>query len=111
MRVAVIDLAEHLSHAQVVDRLGLAHALRLIRSEQAWPDWLGGLTNLTTLDLSSNRLSVLPDSLGGLTNLTTLDLSSSRCPVLPDWLGGLTNLTTLDLSSNRLSVLPDCSAG
>ena len=71
------------------------------------PDWLGNLTSLTSLDVSSNELTSLPESLGNLTALTSLDLGYGRLGTLPDWLGNLTSLTSLDVSSNELTSLPE----
>ena len=56
---------------------------------------LGGLTNLTNLELGGTRVSDI-SALGGLTNLTNLDLSESGVEDISA-LGGLTNLTNLDL--------------
>src|SRR4051812_33049209 len=39
------------------------------------PEWLGQLSNITTLNLRGNQLTALPDALGQLTNLITLDLT------------------------------------
>jgi len=82
------------------------------------------LTNLTTLDLSGNRLSELPMEITKLTNLTALYLgdqqlsginnknrimyiwSGNQLSELPAEITQLVNLTTLDLSGNRLSELP-----
>ncbi|KAA3656070.1 MAG: GTPase, partial [Chloroflexi bacterium] len=71
------------------------------------PEWLGQLTNLQTLDLSNNNLFKLPEWLGQLTNLQTLTLRSTYLSELPEGLGQLTNLQTLTLSSNNLFKLPD----
>jgi len=72
---------------------------------------LGELTDLTTLNLSGNRLNAVPASVRKLTALTRLDLDHNRLTELPNWLGELTALTTLNLSgnlySNRLSGLPE----
>ncbi|MBG1240332.1 COR domain-containing protein, partial [Nostoc sp. NZL] len=64
------------------------------------------LTNLQTLYLSNNQLSSLPPEIVQLTNLQTLDLSSNQLSSLPPEIGQLTNLQTLDLSSNQLGSLP-----
>ncbi|MDE0017114.1 MAG: cadherin domain-containing protein [Candidatus Poribacteria bacterium] len=67
-----------------------------------------GLTNLTTLSLSQNKLASLPsDVFDGLTNLTTLNLSQNKLASLSsDVFDGLTNLTTLYLSYNPFTSLP-----
>jgi internalin A len=73
------------------------------------PDWLRNLTSLTTLNLGHNGLDVLPDSLESLTSLTTLDIRGNylgRERSLPYWLGSLTSLTKLDLDENRLTSPP-----
>ncbi|MFC1440517.1 COR domain-containing protein [Streptacidiphilus sp. N1-10] len=73
------------------------------------------LTQLTALDLSSNklettpfegRLSTLPAEIGRLTRLTTLNVSFNGGMVLPPEIGELTQLTYLDLSHNGRLVLP-----
>ena len=56
---------------------------------------MSGLTNLTTLDLASSKLTDI-SALSGLTNLTTLDLWGSSLTDISS-VSGLTNLTTLDL--------------
>ena len=70
------------------------------------PEWLGNLTNLTTLYVGDNNLTSLPESLGNLTNLTALGVSSNQLTSLPEWLGNLTNLTRLDVYDNPLSEMP-----
>ncbi|MYA68498.1 leucine-rich repeat protein, partial [Candidatus Poribacteria bacterium] len=67
-----------------------------------------GLTNLTTLSLSQNKLASLPsDVFDGLTNLTTLYLSDNPFTSLPSGVfDGLTALTTLYLDNNKFTSLP-----
>ena len=69
------------------------------------PPEIGNLTNLTTLNLSSNKLTgPIPSVISNLTNLTTLNLADNQLTGdIPAQLGNLTNLTTLDLSGNELS--------
>ena len=66
--------------------------------------------NLARLDLSHNRLGTLPrgvfsSAFFGLGFLKTFDLSNNRLTGLPNL--NLESLKTLDLSSNRLETLPD----
>ena len=65
------------------------------------------LTNLQTLDLGHNRLTIVPDSLGQLTNLRKLVLSDNQLTIVPDSLGRLTNLRKLYLSGNQLTIVSD----
>ena len=68
------------------------------------PSELGGLSNLTRLDLFSNQLTgEIPSELGGLSNLTRLVFSNQLTGEIPSELGGLSNLTRLDLFSNQLT--------
>jgi Leucine-rich repeat (LRR) protein len=71
------------------------------------PDSIGNLTNLTELDLTSNRLTSIPQSIRNLTNLTELDLSNNQLTSIPEWIGNLTNLTYLSLSNNQLTSIPE----
>ncbi|KAJ3317101.1 hypothetical protein HDU76_001352 [Blyttiomyces sp. JEL0837] len=99
------------------------------------PNFLGGLSKLKLLDLTSNQLSGtipdflhvlrritvysglesnkfggnIPDSLGGLSNLVTLSLDYNQLSGrVPDSLRTLYKLETLGLSSNELSgAIPD----
>ena len=67
-----------------------------------------GLTGLTQLLLSSNRLATLPDGVfDELTALTRLRLGNNRLATLPDGVfDGLTSLTRLYLNDNALARLP-----
>ncbi len=71
------------------------------------PESIGKLKQLTTLDLSNNRLAALPESVGQLTQLQTLNLSNNQLTTLPESLSQLTQLQSLDLSNNQLTALPD----
>jgi hypothetical protein len=58
------------------------------------------------LDLSSLQLASLSPELAQLTNLQTLKLSANLLTVLPAWFGQLTNLQRLELGGNRLTEAP-----
>ncbi|KAG6635108.1 hypothetical protein I3843_11G020200 [Carya illinoinensis] len=72
------------------------------------PIAIGRLTNLESLNLSSNfsDLKELPDTIGDLTNLRELDLSNNQIHSLPDTFGRLDNLTRLNLDQNPLVIPP-----
>ncbi|KAG6746070.1 hypothetical protein POTOM_050583 [Populus tomentosa] len=72
------------------------------------PPAIGKLTNLETLNLSSNfsDLKELPETFGDLTNLKELDLSNNQISALPDSFGRLDNLTKLNLDQNPLVIPP-----
>lgn len=72
------------------------------------PESIGKLTNLETLNLSSNfaDLKELPDSIGELTNLNEVDLSNNQIHALPDTFGRLDKLTKLNLEQNPLVIPP-----
>ncbi|NEQ33180.1 MAG: TIR domain-containing protein [Leptolyngbya sp. SIO4C5] len=61
------------------------------------PPEIAQLTNLQTLNISSNRLSSLPPEIAQLTNLQTLNISSNRLSSLPPEIGQLTSLKELNL--------------
>ena len=71
-------------------------------------DDFDGLTNLETLNLYGNNLTLLPSGLfDGLTNLTTLSLESNDLTSIPSAIfDDLTSLITLDLDGNKLTTLP-----
>ncbi|KAJ1282951.1 hypothetical protein BS78_03G090200, partial [Paspalum vaginatum] len=68
------------------------------------PRWVGQLTSLVILDLSSNNISgPIPTSIGRLTGLQTLDLSDNHLTGnVPHEIGMLSNLTSLYLEYNEL---------
>ncbi|XP_011071945.1 plant intracellular Ras-group-related LRR protein 1-like [Sesamum indicum] len=72
------------------------------------PHSIGKLTNLETLNLSSNfsDLTELPDTIADLTSLKELDLSNNQIHALPDTFGRLVNLTTLNVDQNPLAIPP-----
>ncbi|CAL9005583.1 unnamed protein product [Prunus brigantina] len=73
------------------------------------PDFIGSLTNLRYLSLSScNLVGQIPSSFGNLTQLQHLDLSDTQLqPENLNWLPALSSLTFLDLSENNLSTVFD----
>src|ERR687888_560123 len=70
-------------------------------------DELTGIAELTTLNLSGNRLTELPGWVTELTGLTTLDLSNNALTGIPEGVRRLSALTTLDVNNNRLAEVPD----
>ena len=71
----------------------------------AIPPGLGGITGLTSLNLSDNGLSgAIPPELGDLSSLDALYLHyNGLSGAIPPELGGITGLTSLALSDNGLS--------
>ena len=63
---------------------------------------IGQLINLTNLNISSNKLTILPSMIRQLINLKELNISSNRLTSLPEFLGGLPNLVSLIISNNPL---------
>ncbi|PQQ20173.1 LRR receptor-like serine/threonine-protein kinase GSO2 [Prunus yedoensis var. nudiflora] len=72
------------------------------------PDFIGSLTNLRNLRLSScHFIGPIPSSFGNLTQLQNLDLSYNQLqPENLNWLLALSSLTDLDLRANNLSLPP-----
>ena len=71
-------------------------------------------TGATELDLSSGfgaedsmKLTELPESLGQLTQLQTLELSSNQLTALPESMDQFVQLQTLYIHNNQLTALPD----
>jgi len=67
------------------------------------PDFIAELKNLTSLDISHNKLVKLPDFIGKLTKLKTLNLHSTWITDIPGWIVNLKNIDNLDISSNEIS--------
>lgn len=63
------------------------------------------LANVTSLRLNS-LITVLPPELSKLSNLTELDLSSNRLTVFPEWISRYPTLKKLNLSFNKLENFP-----
>ncbi|KAJ9438170.1 Ras guanine nucleotide exchange factor L [Diplonema papillatum] len=94
------DIAAVLSHTALdAPTLSLSD-LRLSR----FPDNLTSrFAQLTTLDLSRNKIKSLPTAVGTLSSLVTLDLSRNEIRALPEDLRNLKLLERLLLLSNKLN--------
>lgn len=68
-----------------------------------------GLTNLKTLSLSSNQLSVFPEEFCTLRHLDVVDLSDNKIKIIPENIGDL-QAVELNLNTNQISKLPLCLA-
>jgi Leucine-rich repeat (LRR) protein len=64
------------------------------------------LTNLTELNMSSNRISSIPPEIKNLTRLAELLQNQNNISCIPAVIGYLTNLTTLNLQWNLLFEIP-----
>ena len=58
--------------------------------------------NLTVLDMSNNRISIIPHGIGELINLTQLFLHNNKIIDIPAEIGKLINLTQLFLHNNKI---------
>ena len=95
----------------------LAHLPRLVHLEfrgmgleidQNMLQAFGRLHNLTSLDLSGNRMGAITEVPARLaTSLTSLTLSNMGLQTWPAWCERLLPLELLDLSNNNISQLPD----
>lgn len=70
------------------------------------PDWLFRYTQLTKLNLNSNRLREIPDDLQKFEQLEELDLGYNLLKTFPKVIFKLKQLKKLNLSVNRLNELP-----
>ncbi|MBI89344.1 MAG: hypothetical protein CMG60_04580 [Candidatus Marinimicrobia bacterium] len=73
----------------------------------ALPENFGALSELRSLYLEWNRISVLPPSFSDLSNLLSLYINNNILENLMDDIGNLTNLYFLDLGYNAISELPE----
>lgn len=71
------------------------------------PEEIGRLTQLKTIDLTSQNPSDLPDSLVELVNLKKLILPGHRFTKFPPVLLNMPNLEELDLHSAKIKTIPD----
>ena len=72
------------------------------------PDAFSELTNLMNLYLNNNILLSLPDNIENLENLYFLDLGYNELPSVPESICNLANLTYLWLFNNNLESVPEC---
>ncbi|ORX79312.1 L domain-like protein [Anaeromyces robustus] len=70
--------------------------------------FLNDLTNLTYLDLSSNKITEIPQQIENLKNLEHIDLRKNKISKFSKELPNLKNLEYIDLSSNYIyDTIPD----
>uniref|UniRef100_A0A1A8FB58 Leucine rich repeat containing 47 n=1 Tax=Nothobranchius korthausae TaxID=1143690 RepID=A0A1A8FB58_9TELE len=70
------------------------------------PEVIGSLKSLKVLDLSVNNLKALPEGITQLRELNTLNVSCNCLEVLPGGLSQCTKLSTINISKNRITCFP-----
>uniref|UniRef100_A0A1A8S5I9 Leucine rich repeat containing 47 n=1 Tax=Nothobranchius rachovii TaxID=451742 RepID=A0A1A8S5I9_9TELE len=70
------------------------------------PEVIGSLKSLKVLDLSVNNLKALPEGITQLRELNTLNVSCNCLDVLPGGLSQCTKLSTINISKNRITRFP-----
>ncbi len=68
---------------------------------------LAAMTNLSVLYLDKNLLTKVPEGLENMTNLQQLALSCNTIEEIPDTISKIPNLTTLLIYGNDIKVLPE----
>ena len=71
------------------------------------PEEIKYLTNLKVLYIQNNKISVIPEEIKYLTNLEILYLNNNQISVIPKEIKYLTNLKRLTLSYNKISMIPE----
>ena len=112
--INLVELEQMIEQARL-DRCTILDLSLCPLDEISFPESIGNLSNLTTLNLGSwdlcrashNQLTNLPDSIGSFSNLTSLNLLNNLLTSLPDSIGSLSNLTSLNLLNNLLASQPD----
>uniref|UniRef100_A0A182FGB9 Disease resistance R13L4/SHOC-2-like LRR domain-containing protein n=1 Tax=Anopheles albimanus TaxID=7167 RepID=A0A182FGB9_ANOAL len=67
--------------------------------------------SLTSLDLSSNTLTLISENIQNLVDLTVLNLQDNALTSLPEGIGALTKLSKLNVARNKLADLPESFFG
>jgi Leucine-rich repeat (LRR) protein len=99
-----------LNHNRVAQLPTLADSIRLLNlSNNAfneWPDCLGLLSSLETLDISQNQLTLVPPNALETSSVTmrSLSLANNKLTSLPFSIGQLSLLTHFDVDGNPLSI-------
>uniref|UniRef100_A0A1A8IIY3 Leucine rich repeat containing 47 n=1 Tax=Nothobranchius kuhntae TaxID=321403 RepID=A0A1A8IIY3_NOTKU len=70
------------------------------------PEVISSLKSLKVLDLSVNNLKALPEGITQLRELNTLNVSCNCLEVLPGGLSQCTKLSTINISKNRITRFP-----
>lgn len=73
----------------------------------ALPESIRYMSELQSLDVSSNNLEELPECVGSLSALESLDVSNNDLEELSECVGNLSKLQSLDVSNNNLTELPE----
>ena len=82
-------------------------SIRSSHSLKELPDWIGDLTNLKKLNITTSEIKTLPKTIGKLHKLEELSVTWTPLEILPDFFSNLTALKKIELSRTKLTDLPD----
>ena len=106
-----LDVSQHMLTAIPPQILQLRNLTQLILNSNRlseFPYELASLPSLAVLGLAWNQITQVDDRLAGFkSNLGSLDLSFNGLTILPRCIGELASLHTLNLHDNKLHALPD----
>lgn len=98
----------HVDELESFHRLPRLSSLNLSSNKiTSLPDTFTSIGNLGRFNVSDNQIETLPNSLFAIQKLNYLDVSANRLAAVPSSIKYLKNLRALDLSSNNLQALPD----
>lgn len=108
-RLTILEVADNLLEDLPAAIGALRHLLRLnaaINRISEVPDSLCAISSLQDLDLKKNKISILPD-LRGMTSLTVIDVSDNKLELYPSFPPGERSaLARIYLGGNRIRHLP-----
>ena len=102
----ISSLPSEIKHLSNLETLALGDSWLGGNELTVLPAWIGKLSGLRNLEISSNKIYSLPPEIGKLTNLVLLDVSGNELEALPSEIKKITNLKELNLKGNANLPIP-----